>query len=103
MQMRQIEILTNADCDLKNIEEYLLNNWSYDVLVDFYDKYDKVLEILASENILFSQYENTEFRKYLLTKHNSIIYKIENGMVYIVRILQNFQNPDENYESVSKL
>lgn len=102
MQMRQIEILSNADLDFKNIEEYLLNNWSYDVLVDFYEKFDRALEILVSENILFSQYENTNFRKFLLTKHNSIIYKIENETVYIVRILQNFQNPEDNYKSISK-
>lgn len=53
MQMRQIEILSNADLDFKNIEEYLLNNWSYDVLLDFYDKFDRALEILVSEIFYF--------------------------------------------------
>lgn len=51
--MRQIEILSNADLDFKNIEEYLLNNWSYDVLLDFYDKFDRALEILVSEIFYF--------------------------------------------------
>lgn len=100
--MRQIEILISADSDLKNIEDYILSQWSYDVLVDFYDKYDKALEILATEIVLFSHYENTEFRKFLLTKHNTIIYKIENEAVYIVRILQNFQNPEDNYGSLQQ-
>lgn len=35
-----------------------------------------------------------------LTKHNTIIYKIENNVIYITRILQNFQDPDNNYESL---
>ena len=54
------------------------------------------MENIASEKVLFYRYEDTEFRKYLLTKHNTIIYKIEDDIIYIVRILQNFQNPDDN-------
>ena len=60
------------------------------------------MENIASEKVLFYRYEDTEFRKYLLTKHNTIIYKIEDDIIYIVRILQNFQNPDDNYKSIEK-
>ncbi|HAP95691.1 type II toxin-antitoxin system RelE/ParE family toxin [Epilithonimonas hominis] len=98
--MKRIETSTSADLDFKNIEDYLLQKWSYDVLVDFYDKYDRALEILASDNVVFSRYEDTEFRKYLLTKHNTIIYKVENDIIYITRILQNFQDPDDNQKSI---
>ena len=100
--MRRIKILNSADSDFKNIEDYLLKECSYDVLVDFYDKYDNALENIASEKVLFYRYEDTEFRKYLLTKHNTIIYKIEDDIIYIVRILQNFHNPDDNYKSIEK-
>ena len=58
------------------------------------------MEILSSEKVVFSRYEETEFRKYLLTKHNTIIYKIENDIIYIVRILQNFQDPNDNEKSL---
>ena len=97
--MRRIKILNSADSDFKNIEDYLLKECSYDVLVDFYDKYDNAMENIASEKVLFYRYEDTEFRKYLLTKHNTIIYKIEDDIIYIVRILQNFHNP---YKSIEK-
>ena len=100
--MRRIKILNSADSDFKNIEDYLLKECFYDVLVDFYDKYDNALENIASEKVLFYRYEDTEFRKYLLTKHNTIIYKIEDYIIYIVRILQNVQNPDDNYQSLEK-
>ena len=96
------EILSRADKDLKSIEEYLLEKWSYEVLLDFYEKYDKALEILSSEIVVFSFYEDTLFRKFLLTKHNTIIYKIENETIYITRILQNFQNPEENYKDLTE-
>jgi|APMI01.1.fsa_nt_gi plasmid stabilization system protein ParE len=98
----KIEILSSADKDLKSIEEYLLEKWSYEVLLDFYEKYDKALEILSSEIVVFSFYEDTLFRKFLLTKHNTIIYKIENETIYITRILQNFQNPEENYKDLTE-
>lgn len=92
----QIKLSPEADLDFKNIEEYLFHRWSYAVLADLYDKYDRALEIICSEIAIFSEYENTGYRKYLVTKHNTIIYKIENNTVYIVRILQNFKNPEEN-------
>ena len=98
----KIEILSSADKDLKSIEEYLLEKWSYEVLLDFYEKYDKALEILSSEIVVFSFYEDTLFRKFLLTKHNTIIYKIENDTIYITCILQNFQNPEENYKDLTE-
>ena len=98
----KIEILSSADKDLKSIEEYLLEKWSYEVLLDFYEKYDKALEILSSEIVVFSIYEDTLFRKFLLTKHNTIIYKIENETIYITRILQNFQNPEKNYKDLTE-
>ena len=98
----KIEILSSADKDLKSIEEYLLEKWSYEVLLDFYEKYDKALEILSSEIVVFAFDEHTLFRKFLLTKHNTIIYKIENETIYITRILQNFQNPEENYKDLTE-
>jgi len=39
---------------------------------------------------------DTDFRKFLLTKYSKIIYRM-NG---IVCVLQNFQNPDDNYDSL---
>ncbi len=98
--MKRIEILASADLDLKSIEEYLLRKWSLNVLSNFYEKYDRALEIISSDHVVLSQYEDTEFRKYILTRHNTIIYKIEADIVYIVRVLQNYQDPEENYKSL---
>lgn len=53
--MKQIEILASADLDFKNIEDYLLKEWSLNVLLDFYEKYEKALEIIASEKVVFSR------------------------------------------------
>ncbi|CAD7800074.1 hypothetical protein CHRY9390_00578 [Chryseobacterium aquaeductus] len=88
--------------DLRNIEEYLLKNWSDKVYDDFLTKLDEIVEIICLGNISFQKYENTDLHKVLITKHNTLIYIIENDLLKIVRILQNFQDPDENYKSLDK-
>ena len=52
------------------------------------------------KNVYFQKYENTHFYKLILTKHNSIIYNYVDDVLLIHRILQNFQNPDENLKSI---
>jgi plasmid stabilization system protein ParE len=98
--MPKVEISSDAKLDLIKIEEYLINKWNEKVADDFYVKLIDAIEILEMGNVLFEKYENTRFRKFLLTKHNTIIYDVQNDLINIVRILQNFQDPDENYESL---
>lgn len=88
--------------DLRNIEEYLLKNWNDKVFDDFLTKFDEIVEIICLGNIIFQKYENTGFHKVLITKHNTLIYIIENDVLKIIKILQNFQDPDENYKSLEK-
>ncbi|MBD3906180.1 type II toxin-antitoxin system RelE/ParE family toxin [Chryseobacterium sp. Ch-15] len=99
--MRKINISSDAKSDLIKIEEYLLDKWNERVADDFYQKLIDVIDILETTNVQFEKYSDTNFRKFLLTKHSTIIYKVEENEINIVRILQNFQNPDENYQSLN--
>lgn len=98
--MPKVKISDDAKADLIRIEEYLVNKWNEKVADDFYLKLIDAIEILENTNVVFERYENTRFRKLLLTKHNSVIYDINEELITIVRILQNFQNPEDNYESL---
>ncbi|UFH32961.1 type II toxin-antitoxin system RelE/ParE family toxin [Chryseobacterium sp. C-71] len=100
--MRKVKISSEAKLDLIGIEEYLLNKWNEKVADDFYQKLIDAIDILETANVNFEKYLDTDFRKFLLTKHNTIIYKVINDEITIVRILQNFQDPDENYKSLEK-
>lgn len=51
---------------------------------------------------VFQSYEDTKYQKILITKHNTLIYVIENNIVKVIRILQNFQDPEDNYKSLEK-
>ena len=100
--MPRVEISTDAKFDLIAIEDYLVNKWSEKIADDFYQKLIEAIEILEQGNVIFEKYENTHFRKFLLTKHNTIIYDIQKEVITIVRILQNFQDPEDNYQSLEK-
>lgn len=88
--MRKVKISSEAKLDLIGIEEYLLNKWNEKVADDFYQKLIDAIDILETANVNFEKYLGTDFRKFLLTKHNTIIYKVINDEITIVRILQNF-------------
>lgn len=98
--MPKVEISSDAKKDLIKIEEYLLNKWNEKVADAFYQKLVDATEILEMGNTVFERYEDTKFRKLILTKHNTIIYDIQNDVITVVRILQNFQDPDDNYDAL---
>lgn len=51
--MRQIEILASTDLDFKNIEDYLVTEWSLDVLLDFYENMKKHWRLLLLKRLSF--------------------------------------------------
>lgn len=92
------EISEKAQQDLINIETYLLEEWDVGVLEDFFEEFQKAIILLLERKAIFQKYEDTNFHRFLLTKHNSIIYHYGEDVLYIHRILQNFQDPDDNYK-----
>lgn len=101
--MFKVDISVGAQQDNNNIESYLLRKWNQDAVFNFFDLLDNAISILEVGNVFFEMYENTGFMKYLVTKNNYIIYDYKDELLRIHRILNNFQNPDDNYESISKL
>lgn len=96
------EISEKAQQDLLNIESYLLEEWTIDVLEDFFKKFEKAIDILLDKKVFFQKYEDTYFHKFIITKHNSIIYSYGEDVLYIHRVLQNFQDPEDNYKSIKE-
>lgn len=96
----KIKFSDESLADLRNVEEYLLENWRDKIYDDFLTKLDEIVEIICEGNVVFQKYENTIYHKILITKHNTLIYIIENDILKIIRILQNFQDPDDNQKSL---
>ncbi|MCY0969415.1 type II toxin-antitoxin system RelE/ParE family toxin [Chryseobacterium wangxinyae] len=88
--------------DLRSIESYLLEHWDAKIYDDFLTKFDETIKIICAGNVVFQKYEDTVYHKILITKHNTLIYIIENDVLKIIKILQNFQNPKDNYDSLKQ-
>ena len=80
--------------DLKNIIDYLSDNWTYRELQKFAQKLDKRLIIIASNPSIFPQTSKRKnVRKSVLTKHTVIYYKQEKDGVIILTLFDPRQNP----------
>lgn len=94
--MKEVIITDEAKFDLLLIEDYIFNKYNLAILLEFSNKFDTAIDLLREGNVIFVRYENTKFRKLLLTKHNSIIYEDTETHISVIKILQNFQDPTEN-------
>lgn len=96
----KVVVSLKAKEHLKDIKKYLVNKWGSKVFKDFLAKKKKVIDNIKSGIITHQQYEDTPFRKVLITEHNTMIYHIDNDTIYIVGILNNYKEPESNYKDV---
>ena len=83
-----------AKLDLTNLLEYLNENWSIDVIRKFeltLNKSVKRIKDNPNSNIVSSKRKN--LRRIVLTKHNSLFYRITNNRIEIIRLFDTRQNP----------
>jgi len=86
--------------DLDEIEDYLLKEWNDKVLDDFNLKLKHCLMLITDGIAVFQKYEDTNYHKLLITKHNTLIYSLDQNIITVHRVLQNFQDPDDNQQSL---
>ncbi len=68
----KVNISVEAQQDINDIESYLLQKWNERVVLKFFDLLDNAIAILETGNVHFEKYRDTDFMKYLVTKHNYI-------------------------------
>lgn len=91
-----------AKSDLEKLEDFLIENWGFDVLEDFYEILERKISILETGKLIHQKYEDTDFHKLLITKHNTIIYNIVDNQINLLNMINNFRNPNSNYETITK-
>ncbi len=96
----KIEWTKNASEDLESIIEYLKKDWSLEIaenfILEFYSKLEIISEFPFAGNPSFKE---KDVRKFLITKHNSLYYKIEAGKIILLDFFDMRQNPDKNKHS----
>ena len=91
-----------AKSDLENLEDFLIENWGFDVLEDFYEILERKISLLKNGNLIHQKYEDTNFHKLLINKHNSIIYEIAGNQINLLNMINHFRNPDSNYKTITE-
>jgi len=83
-----------ALADLKNIIEYLTENWNQKEIKNFARKLDKRLDIISTNPNLFAKTTRRKnVRRSVLTKHTVIYYETTENQVTIVALFDPRQNP----------
>ena len=84
-----------AENDFSAILEYLSNIWSIKVANKFIDILDMLISQIAKNPQQFPIINHKEkIRKCVISKHNSLYYRINENKIEILRIYDNRQDPN---------
>ncbi|MBN8583658.1 MAG: type II toxin-antitoxin system RelE/ParE family toxin [Ignavibacteria bacterium] len=86
--VKEVIWLKKAGKNFNDILEYLSLDWSNQAAEDFYIKTQTVIEnIKEFPDIGSTSNKRKDLRKFLITKHNYIIYRVLNNKLIISRIV----------------
>ncbi|MGI6522183.1 MAG: type II toxin-antitoxin system RelE/ParE family toxin [Fermentimonas sp.] len=86
----------SAENDFDLITDYLLENWSASVLQKFIEITEASIQQISRFPTLFPIiYKKERVRKCVLTKQNTLYYKIKDSEIQILRIFDTRQNPSK--------
>ena len=77
----------------EEIVNYIKYKFTMKEAVDFLNKTEASLLIISNNIEVGSQYEKTEYRKFLVAKQTYLFYKVENQTIYLSVFWNNAKNP----------
>jgi plasmid stabilization system protein ParE len=87
-------ISERAENNLDNIVKYLLADWSEQVKDSFLARLKKTVNLLSIDPYIFQEFSKRKrIRKCLITKHNTMYYRIVGKTVQIITIHDTRMNP----------
>jgi len=85
----------DSKLEYAQILEYLQEKWNPRVVTNFMDDTDDVIEGLKLNPRIYPRLEvNQSLRKAFISKHTSLIYRIENQEIQLLHFWNNSQNPE---------
>ena len=86
----------SAEDDLERISDYLFENWNIKTAILFISLVDHLVDLISKNPKHFPQINtNLKVRKCVITKHNSIFYRVSAKQIDILRIFDTRQNPEK--------
>lgn len=92
----KVTISERAERNLDDLMEYLENEWPERVKENFKKKLVNTIKLISENPHLFPASEiKKDVRKCVLTKHNSMYYRIVKHEIQIITIHDNRRNPKD--------
>ena len=96
MKVLKVTISARAEKNLDDLVEYLESKWPAKVKKEFLKKLLNSVTLISKNPYLFPASEKKkEIRKCILTKHNSMYYRVMKDEIEIITIQDNRRNPDD--------
>lgn len=76
-----------------DIKDYIESIWDLETMKKFEDLIDERIEQLKKNNFIAPKIQNTNYRKLVIHKNNSIIYDITEQLIRIHLVWDNRQDP----------
>jgi len=96
MHRRDIIWAPHADEDLGHILDYLDKNWGPAVSISFLDELENCIELIRTSPEAFPVfYSGQNIRRCVVTKHNSLFFKIYTNHIAVLRLYDTRQNPND--------
>ncbi|MFN0050183.1 MAG: type II toxin-antitoxin system RelE/ParE family toxin [Cytophagales bacterium] len=83
----------NFVSDLKLVLDYLNYNWSEKVALNFLDQIEKSLNQITNMPESGIKTKTINIFRVLVTKHNSLFYRISNNRIELLNLFDTRQNP----------
>jgi plasmid stabilization system protein ParE len=84
-----------ADNDFSYILSYLNEKWEDKVTLNFINQLDDIISQIKNNPFQFPLFSGSHnIHRCVMSKQNSIFYRIENNSIFILRIFDTRQNPD---------
>jgi plasmid stabilization system protein ParE len=84
----------DAEADLIENLNYLIKEWSEKSASNLIKEIDAVIEMIQINTELYTLTEIPSVRKAVIRKQISLYYKIDGSKLYVLRIWNNYKNPD---------
>ena len=84
----------SARTDLENVTDYLMHTWGISVVEKFLYRINKIiLQILINPKQYPIINNKLDVRKCVITKQNTLYYRVKNKQIEIIRIFDTRQDP----------
>ena len=98
---RKVIISKTAEKKLKNLFEYLIENWSLKVKMDFVKKLDNKINLLKTHPDGFPESGKLKgLRKCVITKQTTLFYKFDSERINVITIFDTRQDPEKLKEEL---